>query len=38
MRARVERPEDVEAALAEAFRVVREEGRAAVLDVRLGLT
>ncbi len=36
--ARVERPEEVEAAVAEAFRVVREEGRAAVLDVRLGLT
>lgn len=33
--ARVERPEDVEAAVAEAFRVVREERRAAVLDVRL---
>ena len=31
--ARVGRPEDLEAALAEAFRVVREEGRAAVLDV-----
>jgi acetolactate synthase-1/2/3 large subunit len=30
--ARVERPEDVEAAVAEAFRVVREEGRAAVLN------
>ena len=33
--ARVERPEEVEPALAEAFRVVREEGRAAVLDVWL---
>lgn len=30
---RVERPEDVETALAEAFTAVREEGRAAVLDV-----
>ena len=27
-------PEDLEAAVAEAFRVVREEARAAVLDVR----
>ena len=35
MRRRVERPEEVEAAVAEAFRVVREEGRAAVLDVWL---
>ena len=33
--AKVERPEDVEAAVAEAFRVVREEGRCAVLDVWL---
>ena len=32
---KVERPEDLEAAVAEAFRVVREEGRAAVLDVWL---
>ncbi len=32
---RVERPEEVEDAVAEAFRVVREEGRAAVLDVWL---
>lgn len=32
---RVERPEDLEAAVAEAFRVVREEKRAAVLDVWL---
>jgi acetolactate synthase-1/2/3 large subunit len=32
---RVERPEDVETALAEAFTAVREEGRAAVLDVRV---
>jgi acetolactate synthase-1/2/3 large subunit len=31
--ARVERPEDLEAAVAQAFRVVREEARAAVLDV-----
>jgi acetolactate synthase-1/2/3 large subunit len=33
--AQVKRPEDVEAAVAEAFRVVREEGRSAVLDVWL---
>ncbi len=33
--AKVERPEDVEAAVAEAFRAVREQGRAAVLDVWL---
>jgi acetolactate synthase-1/2/3 large subunit len=33
--AKVERPEDVEPAVAEAFRVVREEGRSAVLDVWL---
>jgi acetolactate synthase-1/2/3 large subunit len=33
--AKVEHPEEVEAAVAEAFRVVREEGRAAVLDVWL---
>jgi acetolactate synthase-1/2/3 large subunit len=32
---KVARPEDVEEAVAEAFRVVREEGRAAVLDVWL---
>jgi acetolactate synthase-1/2/3 large subunit len=32
---KVERPEDVETAVAEAFAAVREEGRAAVLDVRV---
>ena len=32
---KVERPEEVEEAVAEAFRVVREEKRAAVLDVWL---
>jgi acetolactate synthase-1/2/3 large subunit len=32
---KVERPEEVEEAIAEAFRVVREEKRAAVLDVWL---
>ncbi len=32
---RVERPEDVEAAVARAFDVVRKEGRSAVLDVWL---
>jgi acetolactate synthase-1/2/3 large subunit len=33
--AKVERPEEVEPTVAEAFRVVREEGRCAVLDVWL---
>jgi acetolactate synthase-1/2/3 large subunit len=32
---KVERPEEVEDAVAEAFRIVREEGRVAVLDVWL---
>jgi hypothetical protein len=31
----VERPEEVEEAVAEAFQVVREEKRSAVLDVWL---
>jgi acetolactate synthase-1/2/3 large subunit len=31
----IEKPEDIEAALAEAFAVVRDEKRCAVLDVRL---
>lgn len=32
---KIEKPEDIEAALAEAFAVVRDEKRCAVLDVRL---